>query len=158
MAHKPPPAGWPQIAACLFYRDPARAIDWLADAFGFEVRLKVEGEPGQIVHSELVYGQGMIMVSGAHAAGAALEPGREWKAADASPLDLGGRMNQSLCMFVDDADAHCAHARARGATILAEPAVHDYGDDYWSDRTYGARDLEGHTWWFMQRLRNEPAK
>jgi uncharacterized glyoxalase superfamily protein PhnB len=158
MAHKPPPPGWPQIAASLFYRDPARAIDWLARAFGFEVRLKVEGEPGEIVHSELVYGQGMIMVNAAHAAGDAVEPGREWKAAHASPRDLGGRMNQSLCMFVDDADAHCANARAHGATIIAEPAVHDYGDDYWSDRSYGALDLEGHAWWFMQRLRGEPAR
>jgi uncharacterized glyoxalase superfamily protein PhnB len=158
MAHQPPPPGWPQIAASLFYRDPARAIDWLADAFGFEVRLKVEGEPGQIVHSELVYGQGMIMVSGAHAAGDVVEAGREWKAGHASPLDLGGRVNQSLCMFVDDAEAHCANARAHGAEIFSEPAVHDYGDDYWSDRSYGARDLEGHPWWFMQRLRHAPAK
>ena len=24
---------------------------------------------------------------------------------------------------------------------------------YWRDRTCEARDLEGHHWWFMQRLR-----
>jgi uncharacterized glyoxalase superfamily protein PhnB len=155
---KPPPPGWPQMAACLFYRDPARAIAWLCDAFGFELRLKVEGEAGEIVHSELMYGGAMIMVGASARPGAAPEPGREFKADDASPLDLGGRMTQSLCLFVDDVDAHCAQARALGATIVSEPAVHDYGEDYWSDRSYGAKDLDGHTWWFTQRLRDQPAK
>jgi uncharacterized glyoxalase superfamily protein PhnB len=151
--HLPPPAGWPQLASCLFYRRPAEAIDWLCDAFGFEVRLKVEGEPGEIVHSELVYGQAMIMVSGDGAT--SLKDDKPFKARHASPLDLGGRINQALCLFVDDADAHCAHARSRGAEIFSAPATHDYGDDYWSDRTYGANDCEGHQWWFMQRLRAE---
>jgi uncharacterized glyoxalase superfamily protein PhnB len=155
---KPPPAGWPQMASCLFYREPAAAIDWLCDAFGFEVRLKVEGEPGEIVHSELMYGTAMIMVSGSTKPGAVAAAGQEFKGRHASPLDLGGRVNQSLCLFVDDVEAHCAQARAHGATIFAEPATHDYGDDYWSDRCYGANDREGHSWWFMQRLREqEPA-
>ena len=153
MDHKPPPAGWPQMSACLYYRDPARAIDWLCDAFGFEVRLKVETEPGEIRHSELVYGGAMIMVNHGGRASDAEEPGREFKRRNASPLDVGGMNTQSQCLFVDDADAHCAHARAHGAAILSEPATHDYGDDYWSDRSYGALDLEGHVWWLMQRVR-----
>jgi uncharacterized glyoxalase superfamily protein PhnB len=158
MTHKPPPAGWPQISSGLFYRDASAAIDWLCDAFGFEIRLKVEGEPGEIIHSELTYGQGMIMVSASVEPGAAVPEGKDFKRIHASPLDLGGRVNQSICMFVDDVDAHCAHARARGATIFAEPATHDYGDDYWSDRAYGPPDREGHQWWFMQRIREEKPK
>jgi len=31
--------------------------------------------------------------------------------------------------------------------------VHDYGDDYWADRSYGCLDPEGHSWWFTQRIR-----
>ena len=150
--HRPPPPGWPQMAACLFYRRPAAAIDWLCDAFGFEVRLKVEGEPGEIVHSELMYGQAMIMVGGD---AASAKDDKPFRRRFASPLDLGDRINQAQCMFVDDVDAHCAHARASGATIISEPETHDYGDDYWSDRSYGANDCEGHQWWFMQRLREE---
>lgn len=154
--HNPPPAGWPQMAACLFYREPAAAIDWLCEAFGFEIRLKVEGErPGEIVHSELMYGGAMIMVSGSAKSGAAGEPDKDFKTAYASPPDLGGRVNQSLCLFVDDVEAHCARARARGATVYAEPATQDYGEDYWADRGYGACDVEGHLWWFMQRVRDE---
>ena len=40
------PAGWPRVSCSMYYDDPARAIDWLCDAFGFEVRLKVEGDDG----------------------------------------------------------------------------------------------------------------
>jgi uncharacterized glyoxalase superfamily protein PhnB len=152
-----PPPGWPQMAASVFYREPAAAIDWLCDAFGFEVRLKVEGEPGQIIHSELMYGQAMVSVSGSARPGDAVEPGREFKSRHASPLDLDGRVTQAQCLFVDDADAHCAQARAHGATIYSEPATHDYGGDYWSDRSYGAYDCEGHAWWFTHRLRDQPA-
>ena len=154
---KPPPPGVPQLTSSLFYREPAKAIDWLCEAFGFELQLKVEGEPGEIVYSELVYGGAQVSVSASAKPGESFEGGREFKALHASPRDLGGRNTQALCLFVDDADAHCAQARAHGAIIHSEPATHDYGDDYWSDRSYGATDLEGHTWWFMHRLRDKPA-
>ena len=57
-------------------------------------------------------------------------------------------------VFVDDAAAHCARARAAGAKIFEEPAIHDYGEDYWADRSYGAIDPEGHLWWFTERVRD----
>ena len=156
--HKPPPSGWPQATSSLFYRDAAAAIDWLCAAFGFEVRLKVEHAPGQIVYSELVYGGAVISVGSSAKPGDPVEPGREFKALHASPRDLGGRVTQAICLFVDDADAHCAQARAHGATISSEPATHDYGAEYWSDRSYGAADCEGHAWWFMHRVREQPAR
>ena len=65
---KPTPPDWPRISSSLYYDDAAAAIDWLCDAFGFEVRLKVEGEGGRIEHSELVYGDGVVMVAGAEKA------------------------------------------------------------------------------------------
>jgi uncharacterized glyoxalase superfamily protein PhnB len=65
---------------------------------------------------------------------------------------------QTLMIFVDDADAHCEHARARGARIVEEPATHDYGKEYWADRSYGALDPEGHLWWITQRLREPPGR
>ena len=146
---KPPPPDWPRISSSATYQDAVKAIDWLCDAFGFEVRLKVEDDAGGIVHSELVYGEGLVMVGQeVH------ETDRPWKRYMRSPRSLDGRTTQSMMIFVDDADAHCAHARSRGATIIEEPATHDYGDDYWTDRSYGALDCEGHVWWITQRLRN----
>jgi uncharacterized glyoxalase superfamily protein PhnB len=148
---KPTPAGWPRITAAIYYADPRSAIDWLCRAFGFEVRLKVEGEGGRIEHSELTYGDGLIMVG---TAGPSSNPSEEWRQYYASPREVGGKATQGLAVFVDDADAHCAAARAAGAQIFREPKTDDYGDDYWADRTYGAIDPEGHHWWFMQRVRN----
>ena len=143
---RPTPKGWPRISASVFYEDAAAAIDWLCQAFGFEVQLKVEGPGGAIVHSQLTYGDGLIMVGQA-----GLNPDRpHFK----SPRSLDGANTQVQCVFVDDADAHCEHARAAGATITVEPLTEDYGEDYWADRTYGARDPEGHHWWFMQRVRD----
>ncbi|MDE2047117.1 MAG: VOC family protein [Betaproteobacteria bacterium] len=139
----PTPPDWPRISSSLHYRSAARMIDWLCQAFGFQLRLKVEGENGRIEHSELDYGEGLIMVG---------EEKPKFGVAMISPLTAGG-VTQSLMVFVDDVDAHCVHARAHGARIVSEPTVHDYGEDYWADRSYGALDPENHLWWFTQRLR-----
>jgi uncharacterized glyoxalase superfamily protein PhnB len=45
-------------------------------------------------------------------------------------------------------DAQCERARAAGAVILMEPA-----DQFYGDRTYMARDPEGHAWSFAQTVR-----
>src|SRR5215470_14313192 len=122
---KPTPKGWPRLSAAIFYDDAAGAIDWLCRAFGFEVRLKVEGDGGRIEHSELVYGDGLVMVSDAKPE---KFPYRR------APRDVGGVNTQSMMVYVDDAEAHCKRAREAGAKIVMEPETHDYGDDYWSDR------------------------
>jgi len=140
------PKGWPRLSAAVFYDDAGPAIDWLCRAFGFEVRLRVDGEGGRIEHSELTFGDGLVMVGTA---------GGPRKTSTASPKSLGGKNTQSLMLFVDDVDAHCARARSAGATITMEPAVHDYGEDHWADRSYGALDPEGHNWYFTQRIRDK---
>jgi uncharacterized glyoxalase superfamily protein PhnB len=83
---------------------------------------------------------------------------RSWKRAMRSPRSLDGANTQCIMFYVDDADVHCRHARARGARIISEPTTQDYGADYWADRSYGAVDPEGHMWWIAQRLRNPPAR
>jgi uncharacterized glyoxalase superfamily protein PhnB len=149
---KPPPSDWPRCSSAVFYQDAVAAIEWLCDAFGFEVRIKVVGEHGRIEHSELSFGGGIVMVAQEQP-----DSPRPWKAAMRSPRSLGGAGTQAIMMYVDDADAHCAHARSRGARIIQEPATYDYGAEYWSDRSYGALDPEGHFWSITQRLRDPPA-
>jgi uncharacterized glyoxalase superfamily protein PhnB len=143
---KETPQGWPRISASVFYEDPKAAIDFLAKAFGFEVQVKHE-ENGVVVHSQLVLPGGLIMVGGLASSGS---PEATWRK---SPKQLGGANTQALFIYVDDADAHCARARAAGATIIREPTTVDYGKAWWSDRGYEAADPEGHHWNFAHRVR-----
>jgi len=140
---KSTPKGWPRITTSIVYDDPRKAIDWLCEAFGFEVALKVEGEGERIEHCQLVFGDGMVMT-------ASERPERGWLK---SPRALGGACTQALMVFVDDADAHCRRAQAAGAKVVTEPKTSDYGEDYWTDRSYECEDLEGHHWYFVQRIR-----
>ncbi len=142
-----PPAGWPRLTASVFYDDAPKAIEWLSRAFGFEVRLKVEGDEGRIEYSELAFGEGLVMVSSLRH-----DPAEPWRQRFVSPRSIEGRQTTSLCLYVDDVDAVCARAVAAGATVARAPSTTDYGDDYWTDRSCGLVDLEGHLWWFMQRL------
>jgi uncharacterized glyoxalase superfamily protein PhnB len=145
-----PPVGWPRISSSVFYKDAAAAIDWLCKAFGFEVQLKVEDEAGLVVHSELIFGGGLVMVGDTRSRSD--DPNR---AAFRSPADVGGACTQAMFTYVDDVDAHCDRARAAGAKIFKEPLTTDYGADYWADRSYGAVDPEGHHWWFATRVRDK---
>lgn len=136
------PDGWPRISSSIYYEDPKAAIDWLCKAFGFEVRLLVESGSGELVHSELVYGEGLLMVGGVGA-----------RPFFKSPKLVGGN-TQSLMVYVrEDIEKHFARAKEHGARIFQELNVTDYGEAYWSDRSYGAIDPEGHHFWFNQRLK-----
>ncbi len=52
-----------------------------------------------------------------------------------------------LAVGVDDVDAHYERARAAGARIDNPPV-----DQHRGRREYGARDPEGHRWWFGTAL------
>jgi uncharacterized glyoxalase superfamily protein PhnB len=49
----------------------------------------------------------------------------------------------SVYAWVEDLETHYARARAAGAEIVRPLADTDYGT-----REYGARDLDGHLWFF----------
>ena len=133
------------MSASVFYEDPLAAIDWLGRAFGFEARLKIVDDNGRLAHSELTFGEAVVMVGSA----GGKEP---YQQRQKSPGASGG-VTQALAFYIDDVDAHYARAVAAGATVIRELRTDDYGADYWTDRTYGAVDPEGHLWWFMQRLK-----
>jgi uncharacterized glyoxalase superfamily protein PhnB len=132
-----PPEGMPTVCPFLFYRDTAAAIDWLDKAFGLRKRFVMPGAGGGILYAELEIGAGLVL----------LGPASE-EIGSRSPRDLPA-VNQSLYVYVDDVDAHCARARAAGAQIVSEPI-----DMFWGDRFYTARDCEGHRWNFAQHVRD----
>lgn len=108
-----PPEGWPRISSAVFCDDPGTAIDWLCQAFGFEVRLRIEGDAGRIEHSELTFGEGLISVGSVGG-----KSSRQVPLPCGSPRPTGGINTQALCVVVDDVDAHAERAKAAGATIL----------------------------------------
>lgn len=127
----------PAMVPSLCYKDPWAALDWLEKAFGFERTMVISDSDGQLGHSEMRFGESLIYV------------GREWAEFTASPASLGGKTTQMIHVQLPDGiDAHCERARTAGAAILAEPA-----DQFYGDRTYRARDLEGHVWTFGQTVR-----
>jgi len=117
------------------YVDGAAALEWLCRAFGFEKRLVVPGENGTIAHAQLVFGNGMVMLSSAH--------GGEYDKLVKPPSELGGASTQSPNIIVEDADKHYARAVAAGAQIVIEIEDQGYGG-----RAYSCRDPEGHLWNF----------
>lgn len=128
----------PSFGSAVFYRDPWAALDWLERAFGFERSMVITGKDGRLAHSEMKFADGYLMV------------GSEWADFVASPASVGGKNTQSIHVQLQDGiDAHCERARAAGAAILMEPA-----DQFYGDRTYRARDLEGHVWTFAQTVRH----
>lgn len=124
-------ADWrgPLISA-ICYRDPKAALKFLEAAFGFELFMLIEDGEGNLVHSEMRFGDGAVMI------------GNEWSADHKSPASIGGKNTQTVHISVDaDIDGHCERARAAGFEILMEPETQFYGD-----RTYRCRDPEGHIW------------
>ena len=117
------------------YNDATAAIAWLCEAFGFEKHIVVPGEDGTIVHAQLVFGNGMVMLGSARAS--------EFDNHQKPPSALGGAVSQSPYIIVDDADKHYARAVAAGAEIVIEIRDEDYGG-----RDYSCRDPEGHVWNF----------
>ena len=132
------------LSSAVSYQDPKAAYRWLETAFGFEPLFVILDGDGNLAHSEMSYGNSVVMI------------GREWSDDHKSPRALGGKNTQSIHVQLaqgEDVDAHCAHARAAGATILQEPETQFYGD-----RTYRAKDPEGHIWTFgvtVQKLTPE---
>jgi uncharacterized glyoxalase superfamily protein PhnB len=91
----------------------------LHDAFGLQEHAVHRNDDGAIQHAELSLGDDTLM------------------------FGEGDPREQSIYVAVDDIDAHYARAKAAGAEITRELAGTEYGS-----REYGARDLDGHAWYF----------
>lgn len=149
---KPTPPGWPRLSSVLVSRDARAAIAWYQQAFGFTVQILVDTPDGRVQHSELRFGDALVMVSeqGGDRDARFGAPGR-------APVAVQGANTQSLFVYVDEVDAHHDRALAAGARVTVPLAEHDYGPEHWRDRGYACVDPDGHLWWFAQRLRNPPA-
>jgi MerR family transcriptional regulator, thiopeptide resistance regulator len=120
-----------RLIPVLTYQDIPAAHDFLVRAFGFQgqgVHHDAENRP---VHGEVRAGDATIWLH-------RVTPEHRLS----SPL-VADVANSGLFLYVNDVDAHYERARAAGARIDSPPVDQPYGQ-----REYGARDLEGHRWWF----------
>lgn len=116
------------------YRDCLAAIDWLCRVFGFEKHAVYMGEGDQVMHAQLTFGNGMIMLGSA---------GNDSPYARYSvlPSEIDGRETHSVSLMVTDCDALYARAKAAGAEMIFDLEEKDYGG-----KAFTCRDPEGYIW------------
>jgi uncharacterized glyoxalase superfamily protein PhnB len=120
----------------LYYRNAKAMIDWLCETFGFEKQLVVAGSNDVVMHSQLTFGNGMIMVG-------SVDSGTPASALIRHPDEIGGAETQMLSLIVLDCDELYAKAKAAGAKILSELEKKEYGGE-----AFTCSDPEGHIWYF----------
>ena len=116
------------VIPVLIYPDVRAAVAWLEEVFGFQERVQI----GENHRSQLSFGDGGMIVGDVRHDRRAPRP---------------GEATHSVMVRVEDAHAHCEHARTHGAKILMEPTDFEYGE-----RQYTAEDPAGHQWTFSETL------
>jgi len=120
------------VLAC---SDIAGEHDFLVRVFGLASGGLERTPNGEVVHGEVRAGERRIWLHLTSETNSLSTPAKLGYA-------VGG-----IVVYVDDVDAHFKAARDAGANITHEPANQPYGQ-----REYGARDPEGHYWWFATPL------
>lgn len=117
-----------RLGLALYYAKPLAAARWLADAFGFIPASPLPDDDADRRRTWIEFHIGNCSVM--------LFPLDGDRPADAP-------VTHEPWVFVDDLDAHLAHARKAGATIVSDIHQHGY-------RAYETADLEGNQWTFAQ--------
>jgi uncharacterized glyoxalase superfamily protein PhnB len=117
----------------LYYENPAAAIQWLCNAFGFTQRFRLTMPNGAIAHAEVEIGGGVVIIGNV----------------GTRNHERPSTVRSSVYVFVENVDLHCEAARHAGAEIVESPKDQPFGD-----RTYLAKDNEGHEWYFAQHVRD----
>jgi len=120
------------MVAHVVYADAGKAVAWLERVFGFREHFRYGDGPSG---AQMLAGKAVIMV-------------RQQRGGERTPREAGFG-TQSLTIFVDDVDGHCARAKAAGAKIVEEPHETEYGE-----YQYAAVDLDGHHWLFSRHAKD----
>ena len=72
------------LSSAVSYQDSKAAFRWLEDAFGFEPLFVLLDADGNLAHSEMGYGNSVVMV------------GNEWSDDHKSPKSICGKNSQSV--------------------------------------------------------------
>ncbi|MEV7552997.1 VOC family protein [Amycolatopsis sp. NPDC089917] len=125
----------------LAYRDAAKALRWLENAFGFETVLEYPDDKGLIQHSELRLGGASIIVFSAE---------EDYDRATRKGETVGHGLYVSL-PTQEAVDAVFASAVEAGATTVWKPESTE-----WGNYRFRVDDLEGYEWTFGTHVPGEP--
>jgi PhnB protein len=121
------PTTYPRVTPHLAIEGSAEAVEFYKSLLGADERMRMALPDGTVAHAELQLGDSVLMLA-------------EASPADPGPKALGGSPI-TLFVYVDDVDAVHDRAVARGATSVAAPENHFYGD-----RVATIEDPYGHRW------------
>jgi uncharacterized glyoxalase superfamily protein PhnB len=106
----------------LAYPDIGNAIDWLCNAFGFSLRIRMGNHRAQLNVGD---GGAVVLVE----------------------QSTGVSLRSAVMVRVEDVNTHYDRARRGGVTIVREPTDYPYGE-----RQYNVEDFAGHHWCFSQSI------
>lgn len=132
----------PDVFPRLAYNDERAAVEYLSRVFSLTEIREARTDFGDHMLAWLRVGTGVVMVGRANADVHQIS----------SPATLGGTTVQMM-VYVDDVDAHYAHAVAEDAHITMT-----LEDAFYGERRYEATDLEGHRWHFAERFADIKAR
>ena len=132
----------PDIYPRLAYDDEHAAVEYLARVFQLEEIREARVEHSETMLAWLRTGSGVIMVGHAD----------EEVHQISSPRSVG-KTTVQMMVYVDDIDAHYAHAVANGADISMS-----IEDAFYGERRFEATDLEGHRWHFGESFEHVRAR
>ena len=112
-----------QVIPELAYPDVNAAAEWLCNAFGFTIRLRIADH-----RIQLLAGSGALVV----------------KSGGVAPETCS---SHAVMVRVENVDQHYAKATAAGAKASGPPTTYPFGE-----RQYGARDFAGHGWVFTESV------
>ena len=118
----------------LRYRNAKAMIEWLGKAFGFEKQAIYEGSNGVVMHAQLTFGNGMIMIG-------SVDNGTPSSKLLKQPDEIGGAETQTPYLVAADIDALYASAKAAGAKMVIDLEEKEYGG-----KAFSCVDPEGHVW------------
>ncbi len=122
------------VIPAMRYRQPQTMIDWLCSALGFEKQAVYLGPNNVVMHAQLTFGNGMIMIGSVENESPASKLYKQ-------PDEIGGAETQSSCLIVSGIDAIYATAKKAGAKMLFDLEEKEYGG-----KTFTCADPEGHLW------------
>ena len=125
---RPIPKGFRTLTPMLNLESTAEFIKFAKKAFGANVRYKMAGPGGKIMHAEIEIGDSVLMASDAM-----MEPARV----------------TNLCIYVDNVDKTFAKAVKAGATVRRPPL-----DEPWGDRMARVTDPQGNLWAIGTHIEN----